>query len=50
MRKIDKAEMGENYIKMGKLNLAICETFFHLETEGARRYEMASKKTEGETK
>jgi hypothetical protein len=48
MRKIDKAEMAKGYEAMGAINLSICEEFFHLETEGAKAYEVDSKKTEGE--
>lgn len=50
MRKINHEEIGQAYIEMGAINLQISQEFFHLEEEGAKKYEMDSKKAEGEAK
>lgn len=45
---INHKKMGEAYIEMGAINLRISQEDFHLEEEGAKYYEMDSKKAEGE--
>lgn len=50
MKKINHEEMGKAYIEMGAINLRIAQEDFHLESEGAKRYEMVEKKAEGEVK
>lgn len=48
MRKFNHEEMAKGYEEMGAINLAICEEFFHLETEGEQVSEMDTAKSQGE--
>lgn len=49
MKKFDKLAIRQGYIDMANINLSIAQEYFHLETEGAKYYEVDKAEAKGRT-